>query len=109
MATKKSSASDWAAKFNRPETAKTPQSVPAGETPVKVRTAQRKSVKSPPVAPERRMVAYRLSEEAVGLIEDAVYVARKAGEKLTKEQAVEQAILATYRKSASRKSVSRRS
>ena len=94
---------DWSKLAARQETAprvtkiETRTDSPVGRK--RASTPRRRPVAPTPPASmteERKLAAYRLSKDALDALEDAVYAARKRGQRLTKEQAVEAAILKVY-------------
>ena len=48
------------------------------------------------LAPDRTQISVRVERRAVDLLDDRIIQARRAGQKVTKEQLVSEAIIATY-------------
>ena len=95
MNTKKPAASKWATQFDRAATAGRTESV---ESEVEPSVAQPVVVQAQRVArgPHKRPVTYRFVDADLDLVDAAVAAAAAMGERLTKEEAVAQAIRQTY-------------
>ncbi len=109
MTTKKPAGADWASRFSREATAvKEP---PVEDEPTVEQTAGRpkrtssRTTTQPPTDPEvlvplrgplKRPVTYRLVDADLDLVDAAVAAAAKQGQRLTKEDAVAQALRNTY-------------
>ena len=98
MSTKrKAPTSNWAAQFSRPETAG--RGDPAADDAGTESAAPQPVVAVAPRlarGPHKRPVTYRLVDADLDLIDAAVAAAAARGERLTKEEAVAQAIRQTY-------------
>lgn len=109
MTTKKPAGPDWASRFSREATAvKEPpgqDEAPVEQTAARPKRTGSRTKTQPPNDPEvlvplrgplKRPVTYRLVDADLDLVDAAVAAAAKQGQRLTKEDAVAQALRNTY-------------